>query len=119
MTEQLSRIRTVALQSEVARNQRLANAVLLDALLTILIRHDAPAHAVQLRASKPIEKPSRTFVHTVRDMSSPLDGVADQLAALPKKPANRSAWVPGLEKADVACLVTGLTAPAIAGGHSK
>src|SRR3546814_7062569 len=64
---------SVALQSEVARNQRLANAVLLDALLPILIRHDAPAHAVQLRASKPIEKPSRTFDHNVRDMASPLD----------------------------------------------
>src|SRR3546814_1133949 len=101
MTEQLSRIRTVALQSEVARNQRLANAVLLDALLPILIRHDATAHAVQLRASKPIEKPSRTFDHNVRDMASPFDGVADLLAALPKKPPNRFAWVLGLDDADV------------------
>ncbi|MBK6706246.1 MAG: hypothetical protein IPG54_01675 [Sphingomonadales bacterium] len=36
MTEELSRMRTVALQAEVAKNQHLANAVLLDALLPIL-----------------------------------------------------------------------------------
>src|SRR3546814_14550930 len=77
----------------------------LDALLPILIRHDAPAHAVQLRASKPIEKPSRTFDHNVRDMASPFDGVVDLLAAMPKKPANRFAWVLGLDDADVACLL--------------
>src|SRR3546814_15820079 len=44
MTEQFSRTRTVALQSQVARNPRRANAVLLDAPLHTLIRPEAPAH---------------------------------------------------------------------------
>src|SRR3546814_16015490 len=71
MTEQLSRIRTVALQSEVARNQRLANAVLLDALLPILLRHYAPAHALQLRASKPTHHTRRPFHPNSPDTAPP------------------------------------------------
>lgn len=119
MTEELSRIRTVALQAEVAVNQSLAHAVLLDALLPILGESHTAAHAVQLRASTDIEEPSQHFDYNIREMASPYAGVADLLATAPKKAANRFAWVLALGEADVARLLAACTAALIDGRRAK
>lgn len=119
MTEELSRMRTVALQSEVAKNQRLAHAVLLDALLPILTKKHPAAHAVQLRASGDIEQPAQHFDYNTREMDSPYAGVADLIASAPKKAANRFAWVLALDEGDVARLLAVCTAALIDGRHGK
>ena len=119
MTEELSRMRTVALQAEVARNQRLANAVLLDALLPILAERHPDAHAIQLRASVDIEEPAQHFDYNTREMASPYAGVADLMPMVPKKAANRFAWVVALNDADAARLLAACTAALIDGRHGK
>ncbi|MFD1960538.1 hypothetical protein ACFSHP_18895 [Novosphingobium panipatense] len=119
MTEELSRMRTVALQAEVAKNQHLANAVLLDALLPILAESHPDAHAVQLRASTDIQEPAQHFDYNTREMSSPYAGVADLIAGAPKKAANRFAWVLALDDADIARLLAACTAALIDGRHAK
>lgn len=105
MTEELSRMRTVALQAEVAKNQRLANVVLLDALLPILTDDRTPAHAVQLRKDRDIQEALRIFGYNTREMASPFDGVADLMAGRPKQPAARFAWLLGLEDDELARLL--------------
>ncbi|CAM5577063.1 hypothetical protein [Sphingobium scionense] len=119
MTEELSRMRTVALQAEVAKNQHLANAVLLDALLPILAESYPDAHAVQLRASTDIQEPAQHFDYNTREMASPYAGVADLIAGAPKKAANRFAWVLALDDADIARLLAACTAALIDGRHGK
>lgn len=119
MTEELSRMRTVALQSEVAKNQRLAFAVLLDALLPILAKRVPDAHAIQLRASGDIEEPAQTFDYNSREMVSPYAGVADLMPKVPKEAANRFAWVLALDDADAVRLIAACTAALIDGRHGK
>ena len=101
MTEELSRMRTAALQSEVARNQPLAFAVLLDALLPILTQRYPEAHAAELRAGADMQEPAKHFDYNSMEMASPFDGVADLIGAVPKKPANRFAWIMSLAEQDV------------------
>ena len=119
MTEELSRMRTVALQAEVAKNQRLAHAVLLDALLPILAESCPDAHAIQLRASVDIEEPAQHFDYNTREMASPYAGVADLIASAPKKAANRFAWILTLDEAEVARLLAACTAALIDGRQGK
>ncbi len=95
--EALSRIRTAALQSEVARNQRVANAVLLDALLPIVRDRHAPSHAVQLRAGPGIQQPAQVHAGNTLRMASPFDGVAAILAEVPDQPETRFAWLLSLD----------------------
>ena len=95
--EELSRIRTAALQSEVARNQRVAHAVLLDALLPIVRDRHAPSHAVQLRAGPGIQQPMQVHAGNALAMASPFDGVAAILADMPDQPEARFAWLLSLD----------------------
>lgn len=101
MTEELSRMRTAALQAEVANNQPLAFAVLLDALLPVLTERYPAAHAVELRAGADMQEPCKHFDYNSREMASPFDCVADLIGAAPKKPANRFAWIMSLAEHDV------------------
>lgn len=101
MTEELSRMRTAALQAEVANNQPLAFAVLLDAVLPVLTQRFPAAHAVELRAGTDMQEPCKHFDYNSMEMASPFDGVADLIGALPKKPANRFAWIMSLAEPDV------------------
>lgn len=119
MTEELSRMRTVALQAEVARNQHLAHAVLLDALLPILAESYPDAHAIQLRASTDIAEPAQHFDYNTREMASPYAGVADLMPNVPKNAANRFAWVVALNDADAARLLAACTAALIDGRQGK
>lgn len=102
MTEELSRMRTAALQAEVARNQRLAFAVLLDALLPILTSHFASPHAIQLRAGTGIQEPVQHFDYNTRSMASPFDGVADLMASVPDDADERFNWVLALDDESMA-----------------
>ncbi len=95
--EELSRIRTAALQSEVARNQKVANAVLLDALLPIVRDRHVPSHAVQLRAGTGIQQPMQVHAGNTLDMASPFDSVAAILADMPDQPEGRFAWLLSLD----------------------
>ncbi len=96
-TEELSRIRTTALQSEVARNSQVAHAVLLDALLPILRASHAPSHAVQLRAGTGIQQAARVYERNRREMASPFDGVADVYGQVPDQPEERFQWLLSLD----------------------
>ncbi|WP_454888837.1 ParB/RepB/Spo0J family partition protein [Sphingobium indicum] len=102
MTEELSRMRTAALQSEVAKNQRLAFAVLLDALLPILTSAFASPHAVQLRAGTGIQEPTQHFDYNTREMGSPFEGVADLIGSVPETAEARFQWVLALDDDAVA-----------------
>lgn len=95
--EELSRIRTTALQSEVARNQKVAHAVLLDALLPIVRDRHAPFYAVQLRAGTGIRQPVQVHAGNALGMASPFDGVAAILAEVPDQPGARFAWLLSLD----------------------
>ena len=101
MTEGLTRMRTMALQSEVASNQPLAFAVLLDALLPIVTERFAPDHAVELRVGAEIQEPCQHFDYNSMEMASAFDGVADLIGAVPKQPARRFAWIMALDEKDV------------------
>ena len=101
MTEELTRMRTMALQSEVASNQSLAFAVLLDALLPIVTERFAPDHAIELRAGTDIQEPCQHFDHNSMEMASAFDGVADLIGAVPKNAAHRFAWIMSLGEKDV------------------
>lgn len=104
LTEELSRIRTAALQSEVARDTRVAHAVLLDALWPMLRGH-APAHAVRLRADSGIQEQLQTHDANALDMASPLDTVAPLIAAMPEEAGARFAWLLSLEEEATARLL--------------
>src|SRR3546814_14364898 len=55
----------------------------------------------------------------ISDWSSDVCSSDLLLAAMPKKPANRFAWVLGLDEADVACLLAACTAALIDGRNDK
>jgi ParB family chromosome partitioning protein len=101
MTEELTRMRTMALQSEVASNQPLAFAVLLDALLPIVTERFAAEHAVELRVGTDLQEPCQHFDYNSMEMASAFDGVADLIGAAPKHPAHRFAWIMSLSEKDV------------------
>jgi ParB family chromosome partitioning protein len=103
-TEALSRIRTTALQAEVAANTRVAHAVLLDALLPMLGGY-APSHAVQLRAGSGIQQPVTSYDLNDLTMTGPFDGVAELYAAVPDDAEARFAWLLTLDEHAIACLL--------------
>jgi ParB family chromosome partitioning protein len=119
MTEELSRMRTAALQAEVAKNQRLAFAVLLDALLPILTKPYALAHAVQLRAGTAIQEAGQVFDYNTREMASPFEGVADLIASVPEDEAERFAWALALDDDSVARLLAACTGALIDATQGK
>ncbi len=119
MTEELSRMRTVALQSEVAKNQHLAFAVLLDALLPILTSRFASPHAVQLRAGTGIQEPIQHFDYNTRTMASPFDGVADLIAAVPEGADERFGWVLGLDEGSMARMLAACSGALVDASQGK
>lgn len=95
LIEDLSKVRTRALQLEIARRPDLAVDVLLDALLPLATREGYVApHAVQLRA-EPFRLDGGEELNA-RAMPSPVDEVADLLVDLPTPPDERFAWLLGL-----------------------
>jgi ParB family chromosome partitioning protein len=105
MVEDLSQVRTAALQVEVATNQHVAYAVLLDALLPLVTSDGyAPAHALQLKAGS-LQRPGSRFDISTREVASPFDGVADLIAAVPEDAGERFAWLLTLESRTVDELV--------------
>ena len=98
ITEELSRIRTTALQSEVARNVRVAHAVLLDALLPILRGGHAPSNAVQLRGGTGIQEPRQAHDVNRLQMASPFDGVAELYGEVPDQSEARFEWLLSLDE---------------------
>ena len=119
MTEELSRMRTAALQAEVAKNQRLAFAVLLDALLPILTNPIPPAHAIQLRQGTNIQEPTQVFDYNTREMASPFEGVADLIESVPQEATERFAWVLALDDDSVARLLAACTGALIDATQGK
>jgi ParB family chromosome partitioning protein len=119
MTDELSRIRTAALQAEVAKNQRLAFAVLLDALLPILTSHFPSAHAIQLRAGTGIQEPTQHFDYNTREMGSPFVGVADLIGTVPETADARFQWVLGLDDDTVARMLAACTGALIDARQAK
>ena len=119
MTEELSRMRTAALQAEVAKNQRLAFAVLLDALLPILTKPYALAHAIQLRSGPGIQEAGQVFDYNTREMASPFEGVADLIASIPEDEAERFVWALALDDDSVAAMLAACTGALIDGTQGK
>ena len=117
-TEALSRIRTTALQAEVAANVRVAHAVLLDALLPML-RGYAPSHAVQLRAGNGIQEPVRTHEANDLEMASPFDGVAALYASVPDEAGARFEWLLSLDEGSIARLLAACAGALIDATESK
>lgn len=106
MIEDLSRVRTAALQIEVFRNQALAFDVLLDALLPIVTTSTGyvSPHAVQLKRGERL-RDDTVFDVNALEMPSPASQVADLLAGLPDDPAERFAWLRTLSGEDKARLL--------------
>jgi len=97
MIEELSRVRTAALQYEVAHNDGLARDVLLDRLLAMVAATGYyNAHAVQLRAGQPL-RTERSFTVNASEIAPAAARVADELAAMPEDEADRFAWLRGLD----------------------
>ena len=119
MTEDLSRLRTTALQSEVAKDQRVAQAVLLDTLLPIVTRPHAPAHAIQLRGGTTIQQPASASECNTREIASPLVEVEDLLTAMPDAAAERFAWTLTLDPDDTARLLAACTGALIDAHQGK
>ena len=119
MTEDLSRMRTVALQVEVAKNKPLAHAVLLDTLLAIVGNGFAFSHAVQLRAGTGVQAPVQVFDCNTQEMASSFDGVADLIAAVPESAAERFAWVVALDADSTARLLAACTGALIDATQAK
>lgn len=92
LVEDLSKVRTRALQLEIARNPELALDVLLDALLPLAVEDGyVPPHAVQLRAeSFRLEGDAGVNASA---MATPGEEVADLLAAMPAKAGARFDWL--------------------------
>lgn len=119
MVEDLSRVRTAALQSEVAANQSVAFAVLLDALLPIALgRGIASPHAVQLRGGS-IQSPISRFDVSTREIGSPFENVADLIEAMPHQPDERLGWLLSLDTRDVDQLLAACTGALIDATHGK
>jgi ParB family transcriptional regulator, chromosome partitioning protein len=106
MIEDLSKVRTAALQIEVFRNQALAFDVLLDALLPIVTTTTGyvPPHALQLKRGDRLCDDTVFDVNAV-EMPSPAGEVGDLLSAMPEKPDARFAWLRGLSGDDKARLL--------------
>lgn len=119
MTDELSRMRTAALQAEVAKNQKLAFAVLLDALLPILTSRFPSAHAIQLRAGTGIQEPTQHFDYNTREMGSPYEAVADLIGSVPETAEDRFQWVLGLEDEAVARMLAACTGALIDARQGK
>lgn len=119
MTDELSRMRTAALQAEVAKNQRLAFAVLLDALLPILTTRFPSAHAIQLRAGTGIQEPTQHFDYNTREMASAFDGVADLIGSVPETAEARFQWVLGLDDDAVVRMLAACTGALIDARQAK
>ena len=119
MVEDLSRVRTAALQSEVAANQSVAFAVLLDALLPLALGRGIPSpHAVQLRGGS-IQSPVSRFDISTREIGSPFEHVADLIDAMPFEPDERLGWLLTLDTRDVAQLLAACTGALIDATHGK
>ena len=119
MVEELSRVRTAALQSEVAINQSVAFAVLLDALLPIALgRGIASPHAVQLRGGS-IQSPVSSFDISTRPIGSPFENVADLIEAMPDRPDERLGWLLSLDTRSVDELLAACTGALIDATHGK
>ncbi|MBK9003541.1 MAG: hypothetical protein IPM41_06655 [Sphingomonadales bacterium] len=100
------------------RNQHLANAVLLDALLPILAESHPDAHAVQLRASTDIQEPAQHFDYNTREMVSPYAGVADLIVVRRRKAIASHGFWPWMMPILPACSRP-CTAALIDGRHGK
>ena len=97
MTEELSQVRTAALQSEVAQNHELARCLLLDALLPMVASDGyTKPHAILLRATDRL-KDTAVFDINTREILRPEHYVADLLAALPADDSERFAWLQTLD----------------------
>lgn len=106
MIEDLSKVRTAALQIEVFRNQALAFDVLLDALLPIVTATTGyvSPHAVQLKRGERLCDDTVFDVNAL-EMPSPAGEVADLLSAMPPDADARFAWLRGLSGEDKARLL--------------
>lgn len=106
MIEDLSKVRTAALQIEVFRNQALAFDVLLDALLPIVATTTGyvSPHAVQLKRGERLCD-GTVFDVNALEMPSPAGEVADLLGAMPEQPAQRFGWLRELSGEDKARLL--------------
>jgi ParB family chromosome partitioning protein len=118
MIEDLSRVRTQALQQAVASQPTVALAVLLDALLPLVLDQGLHlAHAVELRrGSLQIANPNE--INGVA-IPTPFDGMEPLLAALPPSPADRLAWLLSLDAETTQRLLAACTGALINGTHGK
>lgn len=106
--ENLSRVRTAALQAELAANHRVAFAALLDALLPIVTQEYTHPGAIQLRSAGRA-KTAEEGMNLAR-IAAPLDGVADLLGTLPDDEASRFAWVLAMDETNTHRLLAACTA---------
>jgi len=119
MIEELSRVRTAALQYEVAHNDALARDVLLDRLLAMVAATGyTPPHAVQLRGADRLQS-ERSFEITAGKIASPAARVADVLATMPRDEGGRFAWVRALDDDTKTRLQSYCTAALIDGTEGK
>ena len=119
MIEELSRVRTAALQYEVAHNHALARDVLLDRLLAMVAATGyTPPHAVQLRGADRLQS-ERSFEITAGKIASPAARVADVLATMPRDEGGRFAWVRALDDDTKTRLQSYCTAALIDGTEGK
>ena len=107
-TEELSRVRTAALQHEVSMNPRVAMAVLLDALLPMVAgEYHAASGVVQLRSSGTARPACETV--NARVIPSPLAVVEPTLSAMPEEPDARFNWLLTLDEIAVQTLLAACT----------
>jgi ParB family transcriptional regulator, chromosome partitioning protein len=106
LIEDLSRVRTAALQIEVFRDQSLAFDVLLDALLPIVTTSTGyvQPHAVQLRRGDRLCDDT-VFDVNAMELPSPRAEVSDLLGGMPEDAAERFAWLRSLGGEDKARLL--------------
>jgi ParB family chromosome partitioning protein len=107
------------MQSEVAANQSVAFAVLLDALLPISLGRGIPSpHAIQLRGGS-IQSPVASFDISTREIGSPFENVADLIDAMPCQPDERLGWLLSLDTRDVDQLLAACTGALIDATQGK
>lgn len=112
IVEDLSRVRTAALQVAVASRPHIANAALLDVLLPMVAGNGChTAHAVQLRciglAHPPLPEQS------LRTLPGVFDPLADTISAIPDDPAARFDWLLTLDPETTQSLLAACTAALI------
>lgn len=96
--DDLTLIRTTALQSEVAKNPSVAFAVLLDSLLPLVSEVWPKDHAVQLRAvNGGIKEATPSHPMNRMDMGTPFGPVADLMAEKPSGAGSRLDWLLSLD----------------------